>query len=209
MKIVLLSLAALSLVGCATTNANYVEPTTKVTSGFTKKIAKPKDEVWDSSIVQLGQRFFVINNLEKASGLLSVSYSGRPESFTDCGIVTVENKGAEPLTLPAATADVTYQRMMPSPPYGIMVPVQVHRQMRLAGRMNIMFQTVDNNETLVTIATRYVMTRSSSANGLRASTDDATFNGNEVGAFPIADGNPTIKCVATGDLERQVLEAIQ
>jgi hypothetical protein len=39
----------------------------------TKTINRPIDSVWKDAVAELGKNFFVINNIDKASGLINVS----------------------------------------------------------------------------------------------------------------------------------------
>ena len=48
-------------------------------------VNKSKEEVWKELIPQIGKNFFVINNLDKESGIINISYSGDPERYIDCG----------------------------------------------------------------------------------------------------------------------------
>lgn len=57
-------------------------------------VDKSKTELWDSVIASLSKDFFVINNIEKDSGFINVSYSGAPSSFIDCGEISSYVKNA-------------------------------------------------------------------------------------------------------------------
>jgi hypothetical protein len=74
-------LAAITLVvvlaGCASATSNYQPPSTSARN-YSKEVNRPKDLVWNDTVAALGQRFFVINNMDKASGLINLSYSGDP-----------------------------------------------------------------------------------------------------------------------------------
>jgi hypothetical protein len=48
-------------------------------------VERSKDEVWNELVAGLGAQFFVINNMDKASGFINVSYSGDPEKYVDGG----------------------------------------------------------------------------------------------------------------------------
>jgi hypothetical protein len=88
MRFVSLSLVAVVIAGCAGTNG-YVAPDIKVEAiSNTKLIEKSREDVWNAGIAALGKRFFVINNLDKSSGLININYSGDPEKYVDCGRIT-------------------------------------------------------------------------------------------------------------------------
>jgi len=154
----------------------------------------------------------VINNLDKASGLINVSYSGDPARYIDCGRITVEVSGlnAKTQTLDGAAADAQYQAVAPLPPYGFPGPVQVRRQMMLEGRVNVIFEAVGPESTRVTTATRYVVTRRlASSNAAVPHSDTVGFNGNEKDRFPQLGTTAQLECVATGELENSILSVVK
>ena len=88
MRAIALSLMTTFIVGCAG-KLDYVRPIVQPgASSNSKVIDKPRDAVWNASVPALGRQFFVINNLDKSSGLINVSYSGDPEKYVDCGQVS-------------------------------------------------------------------------------------------------------------------------
>jgi len=204
----LLPLAAFA--GCSNTVTTFQPPSGSPRS-YVKQVPRSKDVVWNDAVAALGQRFFVINNMDKASGLINVSYSGDPTRFVDCGRFTVENTGpgAKTQTIDGAAADAVYEVMVPRPPYGIRGPVLVRRQMSLEGRVNVIFEAVDAESTRVTTATRYVLTRRISPSNAAPHSDNAAFNGNEKGYFPQLGTSQRLECVATGTLEDSILSVIK
>jgi len=68
----------LLLTGCASASVKYRPPDGSVQPNYTKDLSRSRDDVWNDAVAALGQRFFVINNLDKASGLINISYSGDP-----------------------------------------------------------------------------------------------------------------------------------
>jgi len=85
------------LPGCASVSFDYRPPTTTIRQNHAKDVSRPKDQVWNDTVAALGQRFFVINNLDKASGLINISYSGDPARYVDCGsgAVNISGPGAK------------------------------------------------------------------------------------------------------------------
>lgn len=204
-------MAAIALGGCASAQITATPPVAAVTPTQTKVVSRPKDVVWDDTVAALGQRFFVVNNLEKASGLINLSYSGDPAQYVDCGTFTVTISGprAKAQHINAASAHATYESVVLAPPYNMPQPIQVTRQMSLEGRVNLIFEAVSAKETRVTTATRYVLTRKISAGGGMPHIDNASFNGNEKGIFPPLGNSSPLECVATGQLERSILEVVK
>ena len=54
--------------GCASASVGYRQPDTSARPNHTKDVGRSKDQVWNDAVAALGQRFFVINNLDKSSG---------------------------------------------------------------------------------------------------------------------------------------------
>jgi hypothetical protein len=156
--------------------------------------------------------FFVISNLDKASGLINISYSGDPARFVDCGsfTVTISGLNAKTQKVDGAAADAYYETVGPVPPYGFKGPVQIRRQMSLDGRVNVIFEALTPDSTRVTTATRYVLTRKiASSVAVMPQSDSVGFNGNEKGSFPSRGTTQPLECVATGELEKSILSVIK
>lgn len=204
--------AALLLAGCASSNFSYAPPGSRQVE-TTKTIARSRDAVWASAVPALGKDFFVINNMDKASGLINISYSGDPHDYIDCGRMTgyFENaSGRRNFAFDGSDKDATYTQ------YRNPLLLNVRRQMNLDGRVNIIFETISANETRVTVNTRYVVQRNiavRASNGMSdGRQDNVAFNSNSRGAFPEAGGgygSARTECVATGKLERDILSLIQ
>ena len=81
-------LALLFLVGgCAGSSTyHYTPPTSLITPHNEVTIDEPFDVVWDRMVKNLSADFFVINNIEKISRLMNVSFSTTsPGKYIDCG----------------------------------------------------------------------------------------------------------------------------
>lgn len=74
--------------GCATqaiTTTQRIDPHQPAFS-YEKTINKPVNEVWDSLVKNMAKSFFVINNIDKESRIINISYSSeKPEDYVDCG----------------------------------------------------------------------------------------------------------------------------
>ncbi|MFM0134900.1 hypothetical protein [Caballeronia grimmiae] len=205
----LFAVAALS--GCVSSEFNYTPPSTvPTTTGFSKTINKPRDAVWAAAVPSLGKDFFVINNIDKASGLINVSYSGDPHAYVDCGhfIGFFQNaEGRRDFSFDGSAKDALYiQYIKPN-------AANVQRHLNLEGRINIIFESPTPDTTLVTVNARYVLDK---RNNIRlftgqsgVNTDQMSFGSTSPGSFtPTADGTIT-QCVSTGKLERTVLDEIR
>lgn len=203
---------AVFLTGCAG-KLSYSRPNSQVApAANTKLVERDKDSVWNSSIPELGKQFFVINNLDKSSGLMNISYSGDPERYIDCGRVTsyVKNaRGERTYEFAGAKAQQSYEVMNPS--VGLFA---IDRRMSLEGRVNLIFEEVSPTSTRVTANTRYVVERKivarNLANGIpQSAAESVSFNSGKGAFFPEnSRGQPT-ECVSTGALEKEILSAIR
>ena len=186
-----------------------VRPTALVAQGVNvKTISKSRDAVWATAVPELGKRFFVINNLDKASGLINISYTGDPQKFIDCGWVTsyVKNaRGERTYNFAGAKAQQIYEVMNSN---GLFF---IDRTMALEGRVNLIFEETATNQTRVTANTRYVISRQRTVrpmNGYpQTLNDNVTFNTAGSATFPGPSGAST-ECAATGALERDILAAV-
>src|SRR5688572_21994572 len=145
------------LTGCVAGSLNYDPPNPPSAINNSKVVTKSRDAVWNAAVPSLGKQFFVINNLDKASGLINISYSGDPEKYVDCGSIRseVENaRGKRSYFIPGAKADANYEYVADNSLF------LIHRQVNVDGRMNLVFEELSPNETRVTANTRYVVSRS-------------------------------------------------
>lgn len=171
-------------------------------------VQTPFDEAWSRAIPQIGKSFFAINNIDKSSGILNVSYSGDPEQYVDCGTIHSEF-GSAAFDFPAARAE--QQFLGPSgvnPPRG-----QFDRRVSLDGRMNIVFERAAAGYTRVTVNAMYVVSSRETRQACGVfggcyapaviSSDSVTFNTGGEGKF--GDGTT---CRAKGSFEQAVLGLI-
>jgi hypothetical protein len=204
-------LIALTVAGCAG-KVDYLRPTTQVQrSANVKTIDKHRDAVWNASVPELGKQFFVINNLDKASGFINVSYTGDPERYIDCGriISFVKNaRGERTYDFPGARAQESYEIMNNQ---GLFF---IDRQMSLDGRVNLVFEELSPTQTRVTANTRYVVKREqtvrAAANNIAQSrTESISFNSGSGASFPSNDDGRGAECISNGVLEKEILSAIK
>jgi hypothetical protein len=210
MKKTSLCLTALALAGCAGT-LKYDPPIGVAPITSTKELGRSRDEVWASMVPALGKQFFVINNLDKSSGLVNVSYSGDPERYVNCGWITssVKNaRGERSYSFPGARGHQRYEAFTPN-----LQLFAIDRKMDLDGRVNIILESVGPTQTRASVNTRYVMKLETTVRDMEGrsshSSKNISFNGGAVGRFPAtADGRAT-ECQATGALEKELLDLIR
>ncbi|HQR53120.1 MAG TPA: hypothetical protein PLZ79_07595 [Burkholderiales bacterium] len=201
-------LVFLLLVTACAGKVDYVRPTPPEKLSNSKVIEKPREVVWNAAVPALGKQFFVINNMDKGSGFINLSYSGDPEQYVDCGQVTsyVKNaRGERTYQFPASRAEQSYEVMTSN-------LFRVDRKMALEGRMNLVFEEITPSSTRVTATTRYVLTRTVRVTDVNARADTTSetinFNSGSGASFaPKSDGRAT-ECVSTGRFESEILSAI-
>lgn len=193
------------LFGACSGKYAYIPPTQSYKTNNTVTINKPIAEVWKQIIPALGGSFFVINNLDKESGFINISYSGDPEKYVDCGIIDsyVKNaRGERTYRFPASTGYKEYETLENGKNLFF-----IKRKMDLEGRINIIVQELSENSTLVTVNTRYLLTKdiivSNPQNQSFHEKNSISFNTNGSSTFPAQ----TI-CFATGALEKEVLRTL-
>ncbi|MFL9665309.1 hypothetical protein WIX39_000065 [Variovorax sp. AB1(2024)] len=201
-----ISLAVIA--GCAG-KIDYVRPQAPTAVENTKIINKSRQAVWDAAVPQLGKEFFVINNLDKSSGLINISYSGDPEKYVDCGriISYVKNaRGERTYDFPAAKQQMEYEVMTSNLFF-------LSRQMNLDGRVNLIFEEVGPEQTRVSANTRYVLKLDHTVrdvNGRSVNTSNSiAFNTNTAASFPRPENMEAVNCRSTGLLEQDLLSNIR
>lgn len=205
LKIATAALALALLAGCAG-KLDYIRPSAMATpSSNTKVIERSRDAVWTEVVPALGKQFFVINNLDKSSGLINISYNGDPLKYIDCGRIVsyVKNaRGERTYDFPAAVASQNYEVMNES---GLF---HFQRSMSLDGRVNLIFEELGPNSTRVTASTRYVVQRQQTVRNMegrtQSRTDTVSFNSGSGASFP--EG---AHCQANGALERELLSLVR
>jgi len=150
-----LSFVTISLLaGCATSTANYTAPLHTSTPLNSKNYSIPFDDAWDKLVKNLSSDFFVINNIDKNSRLINVSFSSqKPSDFIDCGstLRTFKNaRGDQQYSYFAAdSAQFTTTN-------GQGIVANVNRKTKLDGRVNI-YVAPEEKGTIVNVNTKYIL----------------------------------------------------
>ena len=157
------------LTGCATTTGvpstlSYTAPSERAVDNSILLVKEPS-EVWDELVEDLATTFYVINNIDKESRLLNVSFSetNRPSEYVDCGtsIRTYEYKG-DITRYEYLTSDSTFYYYN----NGLnadALPYSVTRSTSLDGRANIYVAPNPAGGTIVTVNSRYIWQVSNTA----------------------------------------------
>jgi len=202
-KGLLILAGAMLITGCATSTSNYAPP--KIESIQNSIVVdKPFDAVWDSLVKELSSDFFVINNIDKNSRLINISFSSnRPSDFVDCGVTSRSFKNLR--------GDHRYvYKTADSSEFAVTndagIAMNVRRASKLEGRSNI-YVAPEGNGTNVTVNTKYVVSVNMSG---------VTFDGRHVGSesfiFDPSTKQPfvggSVTCAATGNIERRIINAV-
>ena len=204
MKRRILLVVALILVttGCVTSSFNYTPPAiTEVDNQIA--IGDPFNEVWDRLVKNLASDFFVINDIEKNSGIIDVSFSSNtPTEFVSCGVSVRKftNKwGTQVYEYdPASSKQYTLGN--------ILSVRDVVRDTRLDGRTNIYVAPSNEGGTTVSVNTKYVVDVTLSYTDVvhqPAGSENFTFDFSTKQPQVTSDG---ITCAAKGNLEDKILD---
>src|SRR5579883_799529 len=189
------------LAGCAG-KVEYTPPSVSAGTN-TKHVNKAKDAVWDQLVPALSKNFFVVNTIDKSSGLINISYSGNPERYVDCGEFHsyVKNaRGERNYRFNAAVENVAYETFVNN------ALLAHQRKVSLDGRMNIVVEPAGKAESNVTVNTRYVLSITYVERDIEGHTanlsNTISFNSGGSGQ------GQTITCRPNGEFEKQVLELV-
>lgn len=229
-KICVIVLTAILLSGCATQGISSLKYTdnTPIQVKNEIEVSKPQSQVWDTLVKELSKSFYVINNIDKESRIINVSFSSNsPEEYVDCGkshrTYTQGDKSevydydvAGPAEFKVAT---TRQEHPAFANY-----INIRREPMLEGRSNIYVapDEKDNSKTIVTVNTRYVLTirvkgeafaqhvsgNIFSQGRIPEETTTIIFNTNKAGQKEIG-GGANMTCFSKGKLEKEILDMIR
>src|SRR5437773_8196359 len=131
-------------------------PANHVTNEIT--VTGTSDAVWDRLVAQLSRGFYVINNIDKASRLINVSfYSDTPAEYLDCGTTTrTYTRGNEHEEYRYQVAESSDFKMGEQRGSAI-ITYDIHRATKLEGRANIYVAPKDS-VTTVMVNARYILT---------------------------------------------------
>jgi hypothetical protein len=182
--------AGLMLAGCAP--GNYAAPTAAPKRDNERVVPLGFDAAWTRLIDHASQTFFVIDNVAKESGLLTLSFgSDNPAKFIDCGQVKA-----------AWTAASGGGWTGPYAEYA-----RIYLGGTLTGKMNILLQEVDANSTKLRVTARYVFTTPPQRG---ASGEVWAFDSGGVAAVQVSGAmpgtEPTRVCQPTGVAEAEILK---
>lgn len=212
-RLLMASIMMIGLTGCAGRIA-YTPPAVQPPSMDNKTVARSFDRVWKDSTDALARGPWVIESQDRNTGLIVLRFAGNPEKYLDCGIVdsSVSNpRPGAPFTreyrFPGASPQQTYEQIV----YGNIYDVT--RTVGLNGAINVLFERLGRQSTRASVNAQYEVTRTANISNTPTGRfyapikDSVSFSSHSQGTLP-GPGRAT-QCVATGQLEREVLAAIR
>lgn len=147
--------ATVVLGGCASAKMDY-NPGVASEIKSQLDVNEPFDIVWNRLVKSLSSDFFVINNIEKESRIINVSFSSdSPEKYVDCGTTSrefVNARGKQVYTYKTA-GSARFTTIVPANGLAI----NVNRTTKLEGRANIYVASSGKNSTTVSVNVKYVI----------------------------------------------------
>lgn len=198
-RIGLLILITFLLAACGGVRGDYSPPAAR---DYTNSVSVTKgyDDAWEDLIAYTSQSFFSIDNFEKDSGLLTLSFGAdRPSRYIDCGAFQATGSG---INFNGSYVDF----------------LQQYNGAELDGKMNLRVRRMDALHTEVTVNARYLFSTPASVvgSGRYAQTIPANnwvFDSRSQATVSVTnamDGtNNTRTCQPTGLAEREILQAVQ
>jgi len=224
---------AVLLGGCATPGitTNFHHDADSYNVSNEKYVDTKPGIVWDNLVKELSKSYFMINNIDKESRIINVSFaSDAVSSYVDCGDVEIRvkkstlNKTGKELykfDICDAVDNIIVEGSSPNSG-GVMAPIIVtgKRVPSLKGRMNI-YIAPQGGGTLVTVNCRYIITIELSQHqkfyapignlvGTREHRDSYTCSLDSKNAHlcrPIK--GDSFMCHATGLLEKEILSLVK
>jgi len=153
--------------GASMSKFQYIEPNKEEVKNE-KIIDLSFDPIWDRIVAKLSASFFVINNIDKQSRLINLSFSSSsPEKYINCGETNREfSFRNENKSYTYKVAENSYYKSAGK--WGVYKNLpsvsEVSRDTNLEGRINIYIAPVEKNRTRVAVNVRYIF--SSSASGI-------------------------------------------
>ncbi len=184
------------------------------------------DEVWAKLVDGISSGFYIINNLERESGLINVSFaSAEPELYIDCGqTIRTYQRGADTATYQYKVAESSAYRLAWALD-GFPVTWWVNRKTSLDGRANVFVAERGQGQTFVRVNARFILSISvtgtyETENRLGKVIDRGPIDPSSVSII-VNTGQPTevnfgderspnlVTCVSTGTFEAGILRVLR
>lgn len=142
--------------GCAESALNYTPPsdfnTEKIST--TKIINKDYNKTWDELVNNLSDNSFVINNMNKDSGFINISFSvSNPSLYSDCGrwIGYFKNLNGEANYNFSGAENAKLSTMNGTS------MINIISTKTLSGRANILIQKIEDKKQKIKVNVKYIL----------------------------------------------------
>jgi hypothetical protein len=190
-------------------------------------VPQPFIEVWDGFVKELSKSFYVINNMDKESRIINVSFfTNSPVEYADCG-------NAHRIYTQGDKKEVYDYEVAGSSEYKVAANQQgssafayyaiIQRETTLDGRANIYIapDEKDKSNTIVTVNARYVITIKAKGEAFAEHVNGNIFSNGRLADYTAiiafnthkpgqesGKNNPKITCFSKGKLEDDILKMI-
>ena len=206
-NIILTIVCMLITAGCASSTYEYMPPDDSFRMKTERLIPIAFSEFWDAYVSELSKSFFVINNIEKESRIINVSFrSSIPGVYLDCGYAnrTFNNKSYH-----YEVANSSYYQLSGK---ALLLIWNIIRTTELEGRINI-YMAPKGNQTLLSVNALYIW----SVHVKGTATDNPAYQTASTLTLDISSGKEgekedsqgeKIRCRSKGVLEKTLLELV-
>lgn len=219
------------LAGCATPGKNTLDTNASAPIVVHNEITvnQPYQQVWDKLVRGLSKSYYMINNIDKESRIINLSFSSTlPQEYVDCGSTerTYTNRGVTETFKykTAASSRFKLASSIQSDPVSNYY-LDINRTSSLEGRISVYLapEQGDNTKTHVVVNTFYILSITNSGNVFRESLSGRILSSTFIPNTPptkikFNTGNPsqftwtegvTSTCSSNGKSENDILDILQ
>jgi len=190
------------------------------------EVNKPYSDVWDNLVREISKSFYIINNIDKESRIINLSFSSNNANyFIDCGISYRTYKlgnEIEEFTYNIAEKSMFKFATKYKIHFAYSEHIVTHIDPILEGIANIYIAPSNiNNSTILTVNVRYVLSTTikneafgEHVNGLiiprgrlPETHHKVGFNTNQIGYLDM-ENRKKVSCISNGRLEKEIIEMI-
>lgn len=205
----IMSIFLITLAGCAG-RLNYTGPEVPASPTPVKNLHQPFDRAWNATLKAFQDRGYTVASADKRVGAIGLRLSGSPQPFIDCGqvqsmVATPRAEITRVYEFAGSAPHSAYEQLMRGNIW------DVTRDMHMDAIVDVQLRPVGGDRTVATLGARYRLTRTVTLSNAtdrhyEPIIDTVTFTSGSKGRFP---GNErATECVATGALEREILDSI-
>lgn len=194
--------------GCISSNFNYTPPQNSNNMVKNEKMVNGEfKKNWDTIVEKLSENSFVINNMNKDSGFINISFStNQPSTYVDCGKWNGHFKNLrvdQNYHFNGADSRSYYSAMGAG-------AGQVQITTNLSGRINLLLKDLEDNQQKYKVNIKYILDLKTKAQAFHEQFpyhQNSNINFNTNGKGNIMPSGQT-QCISNGYLENQILDYI-